>query len=84
MFGIRRKKEIELPQKRDSYRWAVEILQIYHIPLMPSLRQGWYLVDVYANQSLADEKARELSGSAQVRVREIQGQEEEHYEQPHD
>lgn len=84
MFGIRRKRDIELPQKRDSYRWAVEMLQIYHIPLMPNIRQGWYLVDTFANQALAEKRAEELRTSAHTRVREITKHDEEHYEQPND
>lgn len=83
MFGIKRNKEPVLP-RRDSKRWAVEILQIYHIPLMPNIRKGWYLVETFANEGRAEQRAEELRASCQVRIRELTEKEEQENEQPVD
>lgn len=72
MFGTRKNKEPTLSAHHESTNsWAVEILQIYHIPLLPSIKQGWHCIETFSSERKAVQRAEELGTSCQVRVREL-------------
>lgn len=71
MFGTKR---------RDNKRWALEFLQIYHMPVM-NVRQGWHLVDLFTNEGAAQKRLEELrSWNCELRIREMTDREETEYE----
>ena len=75
MYGTRRKKK----QLADysSKSWCLEILQIYHMPIM-NIKQGWYLMDIFPTEEAALKKLVEYKqGPCELRVRELTDMEEE-------
>jgi hypothetical protein len=67
-------------KKRDNRRWALEFLQIYHMPIM-NVRQGWHLVDLFTNEKAAQKRLEELNGwNCELRIREMTDKEETEYE----
>ena len=67
-------------QDRAGNRWAVEFLQIYHMPVM-HINQGWHLLDVCRNEEAALQRIEEfkftLDTQCELRVRELNQYEEE-------
>lgn len=75
MFDTRRKKK-QLADYSDN-RWCLEILQIYHMPIM-NIRQGWHLLDVFPTEEAALKKLTEYNqGYCEMRVRELTDIEED-------
>lgn len=75
MFGTRRKKN----QLADygGNRWAVELLQVYHMPIM-NIRQGWHMLDVCPTEEAAKKKLQDYAQvPGKLRVRRLSNEEEE-------
>lgn len=76
MFATRR----QTLQDRFGNRWAVELLQIYHMPIM-RIDQGWHLIDICINEETAlkrrEELKQEIEAECKLRVRELTNAEEE-------
>lgn len=71
MFGTKR---------RDNRRWALEFLQIYHMPVM-NVKQGWHLIDLFTNEEAARKRLEDSSNwECELRIREITDKEETDYE----
>lgn len=67
-------------KRRDNKRWALEFLQVYHLPTQ-NIKQGWHLVDIFTNETAARKRLVELQHlNCELRVRELKNTEENDYD----